>query len=198
MVRIPGPHRLVLASASPRRRELLTQIGLEPNQVLPANIDETPQEDELPGPLARRLACAKAVSVAAGENTAWILGADTVVGLGRRILGKPRDESEARRYLKRLSGRRHRVYGGVTIIAPRAEPVTRLVTTSVTFKRLEVAEIERYVATGDWQDKAGAYGIQGIAGAFVRGLNGSYFNVVGLPLYETVSLLQGSGYVAPE
>ena len=123
------------------------------------------------------------------------LSADTVVGLGRRILGKPGDEIEARRFLNLLSGRRHKVFGGITVVAPDADPVTRLVTTSVTFKRLETAEINRYLAGGEWQSKAGGYAIQGCAGGFVRGLNGSYFNVVGLPLYETQSLLRGSGYV---
>ncbi|MGB0631392.1 MAG: Maf family protein [Alphaproteobacteria bacterium] len=198
MVRSPGPHRLVLASASPRRRELLAQIGLVPDEIKPADIDETPIRGEQPGPLAKRLCRAKGEAVAATGADGWILSADTVVGLGRRILGKPEDETEARKFLGLLSGRRHRVFGGITVIAPNAGPVTRLVTTSVTFKRLERAEIDRYIDSGEWQGKAGGYAIQGAAGAFVRGLNGSYFNVVGLPLYETLSLLQGSGYVAPK
>ena len=197
MVRRPGPHRLVLASASPRRRELLAQIGLVPDDIIPADIDETPMGGELPGPLAKRLSCSKGQTVAASQTDAWVLSADTVVGLGRRILGKPADETEARRFLNHLSGRRHRVFGGITVFAPGAMPVTRLVTTTVSFKRLEDAEVDRYIATGEWQGKAGGYAIQGFAGAFVRGLNGSYFNVVGLPLYETQSLLQGSGYIAP-
>lgn len=197
MVRRPGPHRLVLASASPRRSELLAQIGLVPDDIIPADIDETPRDGELPGPLAKRLSHAKGEAVARAQSDAWILSADTVVGLGRRILGKPANETEARLFLDRLSGRRHRVYGGITVVAPDAHSVTRLVTTMVSFKRLEDAEIDRYIASGEWQGKAGGYAIQGSAGAFVRGLNGSYFNVVGLPLYETQSLLQGSGYVAP-
>jgi septum formation protein len=197
MVRSTGPQRLVLASASPRRLELLAQIGIVPDAVSPVDIDETPAPRELPGPLALRLACAKAEAAGASGGDAWVLAADTVVALGRRILGKPADESEARKFLGMLSGRRHRVYGGICIIAPGARPASRLVTTAVTFKRLERAEIDAYIATGEWRDKAGAYGIQGYAGAFVRSLNGSYFNVVGLPLYETLSLLRGLGFNHP-
>ena len=195
MVRKSGPHRLVLASASPRRRDLLAQIGLVPDEIIPADIDETPLRDEQPGPLAKRLSRAKGEAVSAANADAWVLSADTVVGLGRRILGKPGDETEARRFLDLLSGQRHKVFGGITVVAPDADPVTKLVTTSVTFKRLETAEVDRYLAGGEWQGKAGGYAIQGRAGGFVRGLNGSYFNVVGLPLYETQSLLRGSGYV---
>ena len=198
MVRKSGPHRLVLASASPRRRDLLAQIGLVPDEVIPADIDETPLRNEQPGPLAKRLSRAKGEAVAAENADAWVLSADTVVGLGRRILGKPGDETEARRFLKLLSGQRHKVFGGITVVAPDADPVTKLVTTSVKFKRLETAEVDRYLAGGEWQGKAGGYAIQGRAGGFVRGLNGSYFNVVGLPLYETQSLLRGSGYVPPK
>ena len=195
MVRKSGPQRLVLASASPRRRDLLAQIGLVPDEVIPADIDETPLRNEQPGPLAKRLSRAKGESVAAENADAWVLSADTVVGLGRRILGKPGDETEARRFLDLLSGQRHKVFGGITVVAPDADPVTKLVTTSVTFKRLETAEVDRYLASGEWQGKAGGYAIQGRAGGFVRGLNGSYSNVVGLSLYETQSLLRGSGYV---
>ena len=197
MVRTTGPHRLLLASASPRRRDLLAQIGLEPDDITPAEIDEAPMQGEQPGPLSKRLSRAKGEAVAANKRDAWILSADTVVGLGRRILGKPEDETEARRFLGLLSGRRHRVYGGITVVAPGKSPVTRLVTTAVTFKRLENAEIDRYISSGEWRGKAGGYAIQGAAGVFVRSLNGSYFNVVGLPLYETQSLLQGSGFVVP-
>lgn len=195
MVRISGSHRLVLASASPPRRDLLAQIGLVPDEVIPADIDETPLRDEQPGPLAKRLSRAKGEAVSAANADAWVLSADTVVGLGRRILGKPEDETEARRFLDLLSGQRHKVFGGITVVAPDADPVTKLVTTSVRFKRLDASEVDRYLAGGEWQGKAGGYAIQGRAGGFVRGLNGSYFNVVGLPLYETQSLLRGSGYV---
>ena len=193
-----GPQRLVLASASPRRRDLLARAGLPPDEILPADIDETPQAGELPGPLAKRLARAKGEDLAPRGGDDWILSADTVVGLGRRVLGKPESADDARRFLGKLSGRRHRVYGGVCVIPPSGDPVTRLVTTTVTFKRLERAEIDMYVDSGEWRGKAGAYAIQGLAGAFVRNLNGSYFNVVGLPLYETLSLLRGSGFAVPQ
>lgn len=194
MVRTAGPHRLVLASASPRRVELLAQIGLVPDSIVPADIDETPQPREMPGPLAKRLALAKGQAVAADASDSWVLSADTVVGVGRRILGKPENENEAKKFLNMLSGRRHRVHGGIAVIAPGGRVSTRLVVTAVSFKRLEAAEIDAYLADGEWRGKAGGYAIQGRAGAFVRGITGSYFNVVGLPLYETLSLLQGSGF----
>ncbi len=127
---------------------------------------------------------------------AYLIAADTVVGLGRRVLGKPVDAAEARLFLEMLSGRRHRVYGGVSVIAPDGRRAERLVTTSVRFKRLERSEIDAYIAGGEWTDKAGGYGIQGLAGAFVPAITGSYFNVVGLPLYETLSLLRGLGFEA--
>lgn len=197
MVRTAGPHRLVLASASPRRVELLAQVGVVPDRIAPADIDETPQLREEPGPLAKRLALGKAQAIAQEEGDAWVLAADTVVGLGRRILGKPEDVAEARRFLSMLSGRRHKVYGGVTVISPTGHVSRRLVVTTVSFKRLEAAEVDAYLDSGEWEGKAGGYAIQGLAGAFIRGINGSYFNVVGLPLYETLSLLRGSGFVVP-
>jgi len=197
MVRTTGPHRLVLASASPRRVELLAQVGIVPDRIAPADIDETPQRREEPGPLAKRLALGKAEAVAPAQGDDWLLAADTVVGLGRRILGKPENAEEARRFLSMLSGRRHRVYGGVTVISPTGKISRRLVVTTVSFKRLEAAEIDSYLDGGEWEGKAGGYAIQGHAGAFIRGINGSYFNVVGLPLYETLSLLRGSGFVVP-
>lgn len=207
MVRTAGPHRLVLASASPRRVELLAQVGIVPDAIIPADIDETPLPREEPGPLAKRLALGKAEAVVSGgasaeggvpaQDSAWVLAADTVVGVGRRILGKPEDADEARRFLSILSGRRHRVYGGVTVISPTGKISRRLVVTTVSFKRLEAAEIASYLESGEWEGKAGGYAIQGHAGAFIRGINGSYFNVVGLPLYETLSILRGSGFVVP-
>ena len=197
MVRIAGPHRLVLASASPRRVELLAQVGIVPDEIVPADIDETPLNREMPGPLAKRLALAKGQAVAADRPDEWILSADTVVGVGRRILGKPETEREARKFLQILSGRRHRVHGGVSLAAPDGRVSGRVVVTSVSFKRLEKSEIDAYLAGGGWQGKAGGYAIQGAAGAFVRGITGSYFNVVGLPLYETLSLLRGSGFISP-
>ena len=188
--------RLVLASASPRRRELLAGIGIFPNAVIPADMDETPYRQELPARTARRLADSKAESVAGREPEAFIIAADTVVALGRRLLGKPADENEARRFLGMISGRRHRVYGGVAVIAPDGRRAGRLVTTVVSFKRLAPSEIEDYLASGEWRDKAGGYAIQGRAAALVPQISGSYSNVVGLPLYETVSLLQGLGFRA--
>ena len=189
---------LVLASASPRRLELLRQIGLTPGVVEAADIDESPRPRELPTQLALRLARDKASAVAARHPGAWILGADTVVACGRRILAKAVDTGEARRFLTLLSGRRHRVHGGVSIVDPDGKQRARLIATTVSFKRLTAGEIDRYIASDEWRGKAGAYAIQGLAGAFVTSVNGSYFNVVGLPLYETLSLLVGSGFRHPE
>lgn len=198
MVRAPGPNGLVLASASPRRRELLTQVGIVPDAILQTDIDEAPRPGELPAALAGRLAADKASAAAKpGSGAAagsYVLAADTVVALGRRILGKPADEAEARRFLGMLSGRRHRVHGGVAVIAPDGRRAQRVVTTVVRFKRLERAEIDAYIATGEWTDKAGGYGIQGAAAAFVPSIRGCYFNVVGLPLYDTLVLLRGLGF----
>jgi septum formation protein len=185
---------LVLASASPRRLSLLRQVSIEPDHILPAEIDETPLKDEAAGALAARLADAKAAHVAAGNPGAFVIGADTVVVAGRRVLGKAEDAEAAGKFLKLLSGRRHRVLGGVSVIAPDGRRAARLVETSVTFQRLGRNDIEAYLATGEWQGKAGAYAIQGYAARFVAQLRGSYSNVVGLPIYETVRLLQGLGY----
>lgn len=187
---------LVLASASPRRLELLKQIGLTPDRVDPASLDETPLPRELPAAHAMRLARAKAAAVALRHPDAVVLAADTVVACGRRILPKGSDEATARRCLSILSGRRHRVIGGVAVVAPGKGVKTRLVTTIVAFKRLTDAEIAAYLASGEWRDKAGAYAIQGRAALFVRFLSGSYSNVVGLPLFETAALLQAAGYPA--
>jgi septum formation protein len=188
---------LILASASPRRRELLTQVGLAPADIDPADIDEAAGKTELPGPLARRLAEAKAVSVAARHPGAFVLAADTVVGVGRRIVGKPSDTDEARRFLELLSGRRHRVYGGICAIAPDGRKAQRLIATMVRFKRLSDAEIDAYLATGEWQGKAGGYAIQGHAAAFVPAINGSYTNVVGLDAAAAAAMLAGLGYAHP-
>jgi len=184
--------RLILASASPRRLELLAQIGIVPAHAA-AEIDETPGPKELPGVLAGRLAEAKARSVAGDFPGDFILGADTVVACGRRVLGKAADESQARVFLKLLSGRRHRVHGGICLIDPDGGVHQRLVTTQVAFKRLSRDEIDAYIEGGEWRDKAGAYAIQGAAAAFVPKINGSYSNVVGLALAETAALLHGAG-----
>lgn len=185
---------LVLASSSPRRRDLLAQIGIKPDVIDPADIDETPARDELPLRHAERLAAEKASHVARRHAEAFILGADTVVACGRRILPKPETCDEARRCLELLSGRRHRVHGGIALVTPAGTLVQRRVTTIVALKRLTEAEIERYLASGEWQGKAGGYAIQGLAARFVREIIGSYSNVVGLPLFETAALLEGQGY----
>lgn len=184
---------LILASASPRRRELLAQVGIVPDRIVPADIDETPLKSETPAQLAERLARGKAAVLAERHPDAIVLAADTVVSLGRRFLEKAADEAEATRFLKMLSGRNHRVHTGVAVA--RGDRVSvRVVETRVALKVLSEAEIAAYVASGDWRGKAGAYGIQGPAGAFVRRIVGSHPAVMGLPLYETVSLLEGVGY----
>jgi septum formation protein len=170
---------------------LLAQIGVTPDGVEPAEIDERPRKGEVPRDLARRLAVAKASVVAARFPGSWVLGADTVVACGRRVLPKAATEGEARGCLQRLSGRRHRVYGGVALVGPQGGVTDRLVITSVAFKRLSSEEMDAYLASREWEDKAGAYAIQGLAAAFVRSIVGSYSNVVGLPLYETAALLRG-------
>ena len=186
--------RLILASASPRRRDLLAQIGIAPDAVVPSAVDETAHKREAPEAMARRLAREKALAVAPRHPGAFVLAADTVVALGRRVLGKPADAREAARFLRLLSGRRHRVIGAVCVVDPNAAPHDRLTVTTVRFKRLTEAEIARYLAAGEWRDKAGGYAIQGRAAAFVAWVGGSYSNVVGLPLQETATLLEGLGW----
>jgi septum formation protein len=185
---------LVLASASPRRLDLLRQIAIVPAAVDPAEVDEAPRRGELPAPHAARLAEEKARTVAARHPGCFVLAADTVVACGRRILPKAEDPRTARRCLELLSGRRHRVHGGVCLITPDGGVASRLVTTVVTFKRLEAAELDAYLAAGEWDGKAGGYAIQGLAAAYVRAVNGSYSNIVGLPLFETAQLLKGRGF----
>ncbi len=186
--------RLVLASASPRRLDLLRQIGFEPDRVSPSNIDETPGVGETPPALARRLAVEKAAvaaeTCAAGEV---VLSADTVVAVGRRVLPKTEARDEAEQCLNLLSGRAHRVFTGVAAQTWDGRRVERLVATRVVFKRLSRQDMQAYVESGEWRGKAGGYAIQGAAGGFVRSLNGSYSGVVGLPLYEASTLLQGLG-----
>ena len=185
---------LILASASPRRLELLRRVGIEPGAVEAAEIDESPLDGESARALVLRLARAKAEAVAAKHNRAFILAGDTVVAVGRRILPKPASEAEAGRCLHLLSGRRHRVHGGIALIAPDGAVAVRHVETSVTFKRLQADEIASYIASEEWRGKAGGYAIQGRAGLFVRAINGSYSNIVGLPLFETGQLLRGLGF----
>jgi septum formation protein len=191
---------LILASASPRRIALLQQAGVEPERILPTDVDETPRRAEHPRSLAKRLARAKAEKAWAsleaepGFAGAYVLAADTVVCVGRRVLPKADTDEDAENCLKYLSGRAHRVYSGVCLVTPGGKVRERLVETRVRFKRLSREDITAYLASGEWRGKAGGYAIQGLAGSFVVRLIGSYSSVVGLPLYETVSLLAGEGY----
>jgi septum formation protein len=195
-----GAPKLVLASGSPRRLALLQQAGIEPDALLPADIDETPLKAETPRELVRRLARSKAeVARKTARNReeladAFIVSADTIVAVGRRVLPKAEVADEAAACLRLLSGRTHRVYTAVCVITPKDTIRERLVESRVRFKRLSREDSEGYLASGQWRGKAGGYAIQGLAGTFVVKLVGSYSNVVGLPLYETVSLLDGEGY----
>lgn len=186
--------RLVLASASPRRLDLLKRIGVVPDAVIPAEIDETPDKGELPTRYASRMAAEKAKAVHAREAGAVILAADTVVAAGRRILPKTEIEAEARAALSLLSGRRHRVLSAVTVIDQLGRTRHRLSTTIVSFKRFSPDELSAYLESGEWRGKAGGYAIQGRAEALVRAISGSHSGVVGLPLYETRALLRAAGY----
>lgn len=193
-------HRLVLASASPRRLALLEQVGIEPYALRPASIDETPKKRERPRSLAQRLAKTKAL--AAHERiqreedlkNAFVLAADTVVAIGRLSIGKPEYLDEAAKALATLSGRTHKVYTAACIVTPQGNVRMRTVETRVRLKRLNREEIDSYLACGEWRGKAGGYAIQGVAGAFVEKIVGSYSNVVGLPLIEVVGLLSGEGF----
>jgi septum formation protein len=190
---------LILASSSPRRLELLRQIDIDPNRIEPPGVDETPCPRELPRAYAARLARDKALAVAArvGREAGFVLAADTVVACGRRVLPKAETAAEATACLDLLSGRRHRVHGGVCVLAPDGRESARVVTTAVHVKRLTSVERERYLASGEWHGKAGGYAIQGRAAAFVPAINGSYSNVVGLPLVEVVAMLEGLGWRRP-
>ncbi|GGF53606.1 Maf-like protein [Azorhizobium oxalatiphilum] len=190
--------QLVLASGSPRRLALLNQAGIEPDRLMPADVDETPERGELPRRLALRLAQEKGELVASrcreADMPALVLSADTVVAVGRRVLPKPELQDEAEACLRLLSGRAHRVFTGVCVVSPKGRVRTRLVETRLRFKRLSHDDITSYLACGEWRGKAGGYAIQGIAGSFVVKLTGSYTSVVGLPLAETIALLGGEGY----
>jgi septum formation protein len=186
--------RLVLASASPRRLDLLAQIGLTPDAIVHPDVDETPHKGELPRDLALRLAEAKARAGSGIHADCLVLGADTTVAVGRRNLPKAEDEDIARRCLALISGRRHRVHTGVAIAPPGGVLRSRVVTTVVSVKRLTEQEIAAYLASGEWRGKAGGYAIQGRFAALVSSINGSYSNVVGLPLHETAALLAGAGF----
>jgi septum formation protein len=190
---------LILASASPRRLQLLAQIGLVPDRVLATDCDETPGKAELPKALAVRLARAKAEAAAnvlanEGQGGCYILAADTVVGRGRMILPKAENEAQARDCLAKLSGRGHRVLTGIALVTPTGKMLTRCVESRVAFKKLSKDETDSYIRSGEWQGKAGGYAIQGLASIFIHKIVGSYSNIVGLPLYETAALLQGTHY----
>jgi septum formation protein len=195
-----GRPKLVLASGSPRRVALINQAGIEPDALRPADVDETPLKGELPRVCANRLAHTKAATALAGIGDdddvygAFILAADTVVAVGRRILPKPELIDEAAQCLRLLSGRNHRVYTALCLITPKRRYRQRVVETRVRFKRLSSEDIDSYLGSGEWRGKAGGYAAQGLAGAFIVKLVGSYTNVVGLPLYETVALLAGEGF----
>lgn len=191
-----SPAPLVLASASPRRLDLLRRCGIEPTRVIETNVDETVRPRELPRAYALRVARAKAVAGAGtpGSEDAYVIAADTVVSCGRRILPKATDEQTAGECLDLLSGRRHRVMTAVVIATPQRKFTERLVETSVRFKRISVHERAAYLASGEWQGKAGGYAIQGVAETLVPSIQGSYSNVVGLPLCETLGMLEGLGW----
>ena len=187
---------IALASASPRRRDLLGQIGIEPVAIIPTNIDETPHRRELPPRYALRMAHEKALAAALPDNIkhrAVVLAGDTVVAVGRRILPKAETEDQARACLTLLSGRRHRVHGGIALRLADGTLRSRLVTSSVIFKRLHRDEIDAFIGTGDWQGKAGGYAIQGPAAAYIRHIDGSYSNIVGFSLYDVSALLATHG-----
>ncbi len=184
---------LILASASPRRLDLLRQVGLEPAAIDPAELDETPGPAEAPRAYALRMAMEKLAAVAPRHPGKLVLAADSVVAVGRRILPKAETEAQARACLALMSGRRHKVLGGVAVSFPDGKVRTRLVETVVRFRRLQAADIEGYVQGGEWKGKAGGYAIQGQAATFISFIAGSYSNVVGLPLFETVQLLKAAG-----
>jgi septum formation protein len=186
--------RLILASASPRRLDLLARIGVTPDAVVPADVDESVPKGELPRDHALRLAREKAQAVAANEPDALVLAADTVVAIGRRILPKVEDEATLRACMRLLSGRRHRVLTGVAVVMPGGELRERLGETVIAMKRLTEAEIDHYAGHGEWRGKAGGYALQGYGEVYVRHIAGSYSNVVGLPLAETRVLLKSAGY----
>lgn len=193
----PARPPLVLASASPRRLQLLAQIGITPDAVDPPEVDEAVLPKELPRAMVARLAAAKAAAVAARRPDAFVLAADTTVAVGRRILNKPADAAEARRMLQLLSGRAHRVYTGLCVVAPGGQSAARVSETRIHFKRLEARELDAFIAGGEWEDAAGAYKIHQRAGGFVLSLSGSFTGVVGLPLYEARALLGGLGWPVP-
>ena len=185
---------LILASASPRRRELLKQIHITPDDICPADINEDHEKAELPRDYVKRIALGKAQHIRKSKSDSFILSADTTVACGRRILPKAEDEQTARDCLKLLSGRRHKVLGGIALITPEGKEIYRLSETTVKFKRLSPQDIEAYITSKEWDGKAGGYAIQGLAASYINFISGSYSNVVGLDLFQTRQLLKGNGY----
>jgi septum formation protein len=187
-------HKLILASSSPRRQDLLRQIHITPDLIVPAHIDESEIKGETPRMLCARLALAKARHVAAQNPGYFVLGADTVVACGARTLPKTETLDEARACLERLSGRRHHVYGGIALIAPDGSAKTKISDTVVQFKRLSADEIAAYLESSEWRGVAGGYAIQGLAASFIKSIRGSYSNVVGLCVYDTMRLLRSTSF----
>lgn len=185
--------KLILASASPQRKKLLAEVGIIPDYIIPADIDETPFKNELPRPYVGRMALEKARAITAHDD-AYILAADTVVVMGRRILQKPVDADEEYKFLSMMSGRRHKVLGGICLITPEGQEITRVCETVVKFKNLSESEKQSYIASNEWDGKAGGYGIQGKAAAFVPFISGSHSNIVGLDIAQTMAMLEGIGY----
>ncbi len=184
----------ILASASPRRVQLLKQIGLKSEEIIPADIDETSTKSEDPKNLAKRLAKLKAQAIAKTNPNKFIIAADTVVARGRRTLPKAETENDARKCLNLLSGQKHHVYGGICVITDTGKIITRLCNTTVKFKRLSQEEVETYIKSNEWQGKAGGYAIQGLAASYITNISGSYSNVVGLSLHDVSQILKGNGF----
>ena len=185
---------LILASSSPRRKELLESLGILPSKIMHPDIDESPLKGEGVREYVKRIAVGKARVIHAQLPNSYVLAADTVVEMSRQILLKASDREEAQSMLTRLSGRRHRVYTGICVLSPEGKEASKIVLTRISFKRMSEQELNLYLDSGEWEGKAGAYSIQGSAARFVKNLNGSYTNVVGLPLYETDCLLKGIGF----
>ncbi len=187
-------HKLILASASPRRVELLKRIGIKPTEICPADIDETPQKKELPQNLALRLATEKAKKISEEKDDCYILAADTVVSVSRVILPKAKTKEDAIYCLKLLSGKRHRVYTAVALITPEKKLVKKSICSKVKFRKLNKNDIDEYINSMEWKGKAGGYAIQGMAEKYIKFISGSYSNIVGLPVYDTINMLNGEGY----
>ena len=186
--------KLILASSSPQRKKLLETIGIIPDDIVPANIDETPKKNEKPKDFALRMSKEKGLSVAKNNLNSFILSGDTIVAAGRRIIGKPSSKNEAEQILKLLSGRRHRVLSAFTLIKPDCSEITKVVVSKVKFSRLSDKEINEYLDTNEWQGKAGGYAIQGRASAFVPWISGSYTGIMGFPMNEIKNVLESSGW----